>query len=120
MHELSVALSLVEAACEKAEALGDVRVEAVCVRIGPLAGIVKDALSFCFEAATQGTAIEGARLDIEDVPLTVFCRRCSDQRDLSSAQHLRCPVCGEPTPEVTHGRELELAALEVIDSAPHR
>ena len=120
MHELSVALSLVEAACEKVEALGDVRVEAVCVRLGPLSGVVKDALLFCFEAATQDTPIEGARLDIEDVPLTVFCPRCSEERQLASAQHLRCPVCDEPTPDVVHGRELELTALEVNDSAPHR
>ena len=120
MHELSVALSLVEAACEKAVALGDVRVEAVCVRLGPLSGVVKDALSFCFEAATQGTAIDGARLDIEDVPLTVFCPRCLEERPLASAQHLRCPVCDEPTPDIVHGRELELTALEVNDSAPHR
>jgi hydrogenase nickel incorporation protein HypA/HybF len=120
MHELSVALSLVEAACEKAMALGNVRVEAVCVRIGPLSGVVKDALLFCFEAATQGTAIEGARLDIEDVSLTTFCPRCSEERPLTSAQHLRCPICDEPTPEVVHGRELELTALEVDDRAPHR
>lgn len=69
MHELSVAISLVDAACERLDALGDVRVEAVCVRLGPLSGVVKDALLFCFDAATQGTRLEGARLDIEDAPL---------------------------------------------------
>jgi hydrogenase nickel incorporation protein HypA/HybF len=120
VHELSVALSLVETVCEKAEALGGVRVESVCVRLGPFSGVVKDALMFCFDAATRGTAIEGARLEIEEVPLTVFCPRCLDERRLPGAQHLRCPVCGEPTPEVISGRELELSALEVSDRAAHR
>jgi hydrogenase nickel incorporation protein HypA/HybF len=120
MHELSVALSLVEAACERVEALGDVRIEAVCVRLGPLSGVVKEALSFCFEAATQGTRIEGARLDIEDAPLVAFCPRCSEERRIASAQHLRCPECGEPTPHIVQGRELELTALEVEDCAAHR
>jgi hydrogenase nickel incorporation protein HypA/HybF len=115
-----MALSLVEAACEKADALGGVRVEAVSVRLGPLSGVVKDALLFCFGAATEGTAIEGARLDIEDAPLTVFCPRCLEERRLASPQHLRCPVCSEPTPDVLGGRELELIALEVNDNAPHR
>lgn len=120
MHELSVALSLVDAACEKLATLGDVRVEAVCIRIGPLSGVVKEALSFCFEAATAGTAIEGARLDIEDAPLVAFCPNCLEERQLTNPQHLRCPVCGEPTPHLVHGRELELTALEVHDCAPHR
>ena len=91
MHELSVALSLVDAACEKAGALGDVRVDAVYVRLGALSGVVKDALSFCFEAAAKGTAVEGARLEIEDVPVTVLCPRCAVERRLASVQHLRCP-----------------------------
>jgi hydrogenase nickel incorporation protein HypA/HybF len=120
VHELSIAISRIEAACGKAATLGDVRVEAVCVRIGPLSGVVKEALSFCFDAAAQGTAIEGARLEIEDVPAVVFCPHCSEERQLASVQHLRCPVCGELTPEVTSGRELELTALEVYDSAAHR
>ena len=90
------------------------------MRLGPHSGVVKDALLFCFEAATRGTAIEGARLDIEDVPLTVFCPRCSEERQLAGPQHLRCPICDEPTPDIVHGRELELTALEVNDNAPHR
>jgi hydrogenase nickel incorporation protein HypA/HybF len=120
VHELSVALSLVDVACDKVATLGDVRVDAVCVRLGPLSGVVKEALAFCFEAAAQGTPLEGARLDIEDVPLTVFCPFCSTERQLASIQRLRCPVCDEPTPDVTGGRELELTALEVSDHAPHR
>lgn len=119
MHELSVALTLVEAACEKVGGLEDVRVEAVHVRLGPLAGVVKEALSFCFEVTARGTALEGARLEIEDVPLVVFCHDCDVERQLSSMQRFRCPVCNEPTPDVVHGRELELTALEVSDRATH-
>ena len=120
MHELSVALSLVGAACEQVDALGNVRVEAVRVRVGPLSGVVKEALSFCFEVAAQGTRLEGARLEIEDVPIIVLCPHCGVERRLSSMQHFRCPVCDQPTSDVLHGRELELTALEVSDRAAHR
>jgi hydrogenase nickel incorporation protein HypA/HybF len=65
VHELSVALALVDAAADQARALGAVRVQAVFVRLGARSGVVKDALLFCFDAAAQGTAIEGARLEIE-------------------------------------------------------
>jgi len=117
MHELSIALSLVEAACEKAAELGAVRVEALRLRLGPLSGVVRDALLFSFELAAAGTPIEGARLEIEDLPAVVFCPRCDAERRLPSIQHFRCPVCDTLTPEVVQGRELELAALEVSDHA---
>ena len=121
MHELSIALSLVELASEEAGRLGDVRVEAVHVRIGPLAGVVVEALRFSFDLAAEGTAVDGARLEIERVPLVIRCAPCDAERDLPSAQHLRCPVCSEPAQEIVSGRELELRALEVTDrAAAHR
>jgi len=43
------------------------------------------------------------------------------ERVLPSVQHLRCPVCAEPTPTIVRGRDLELTALEVQENAaPHR
>jgi len=116
VHELSIAMSLVEMACEKAATLGDVRVEALHLRLGPLCGVVKDALLFSFDMAAEGTAIQGARLEIADVPLTVHCETCAEDRELPTVQ-LRCPVCASPTPRVVRGRELELAFLEVRENA---
>ena len=120
MHELSIALSLIELACDKVRAVGDVRVEAVCIRVGRLSGVATEALSFCFDAAARGTAVEGARLHIEDVPLTIYCPQCAAERQLDSIQHLRCPVCEQPALDIVRGRELELAALEVSDCAAYR
>jgi hydrogenase nickel incorporation protein HypA/HybF len=109
-------MSLVEMVAEKAQTLGAVRVEAVHVRLGTLSGVVKDALLFAFDSAAKGTTIEGARLEIVEVPLTVRCPTCAEERELPTLQ-LRCPVCARPTPEVVHGRELELAFLEVHENA---
>ena len=124
MHELSIAVSLVEMACEKAAELGGVRVEALHLKLGPLSGVVKDALLFSWGVAAEGTAIAGARLDVTDVPLVVFCTTCAAERTLEEP-YLVCPVCETPTPSVVTGRELELFALEVQDvedhvEAPHR
>jgi len=112
MHELSIAVSLIDMAAEEAERLG-VRVEALHLRLGPLSGVVSDALLFSFDLAAAGTSIEGARLEIEDVPVVVFCPACGEERQLPGIQCFQCPVCGTPTPDVIRGRELELATLEV-------
>jgi hydrogenase nickel incorporation protein HypA/HybF len=68
MHELSVALSLIELAEEEGERLGG-RVCAVHIKLGALAGVVKDALLFSYEIACQDTTLAGSQLVIEDTPL---------------------------------------------------
>jgi hydrogenase nickel incorporation protein HypA/HybF len=117
MHELSIAVSLIEMAAEEAEKLGGVRVEALRLKLGPLSGVVREALLFSFDLAAAGTAIEGARLEIEDAPVVVFCQNCKTEHPLPSIQCFQCPACGTPTPDVVQGRELELTALEVTEEA---
>jgi hydrogenase nickel incorporation protein HypA/HybF len=68
MHELSIAISLVELACEEAGRRQLPRVQALHLRMGSLSGIVKDSLLFSFEVAAAGTPIEGALLKVEDTP----------------------------------------------------
>jgi hydrogenase nickel incorporation protein HypA/HybF len=65
MHELSVAMSLVDTICEELPQLGDVTVRSVRIRVGALSGIGMEALMFAFDLATDGTPIAGARLIIE-------------------------------------------------------
>ena len=68
MHELSIAVSLVEAAEEEAEKHGARGVSAVHLKLGALSGVAKEALLFSYEMATEGTALAGSRLEIEDAP----------------------------------------------------
>ncbi len=115
MHELSIAMSLVEIASEEAARLGSPRVIAVHVRVGALSGVVPDALRFSWQLATADTAIAGAALRIEEVPVTIYCERCAAERTLPSPQRFRCPVCDDLAGQVRGGRDLALAALEVDD-----
>jgi hydrogenase nickel incorporation protein HypA/HybF len=119
MHELSIALGLIDLATEEAARQGDVHVAAVYLRIGPLAGVVADSLRFSFELAAEGTPIEGARLEIEQVPVIVRCSTCAGEHTIATPYRIRCPICGEPA-EVIGGRELQLTAMEVIDVAADR
>ena len=112
MHELSIAMSIVDAAVEEAQRRG-VQVTAVHLRLGALSGVVKDALLFSYEVACQDTPLQGSRLIVEDVPVTVFCPRCQEKRVLESVQLFQCPECGAPTRDVLQGKELEVFALEV-------
>ncbi|HWF10101.1 MAG TPA: hydrogenase maturation nickel metallochaperone HypA [Bryobacteraceae bacterium] len=66
MHELSIAMSIADAAAEEALRYDGTRVSAVFLRLGDLSGVVKDALLFSWEASCEGTPLAGARLVIEE------------------------------------------------------
>lgn len=112
MHELSIAVSIVDMAEEEAERRG-VKVDAVYLELGLLTGVVADALHFSYKMASDGTRLEGSRLVIKQIPVEVFCPKCNAQRVLSSMQWFCCPECGTPTSEIIHGKELAITALEV-------
>lgn len=118
MHELSIAYSLVEMASCAAEAAGSPQVKAVRLRLGALSGVVKEALLFSFEIATEGTLLAGARLEVEEVPIAIYCPTCDVIATLDTIQSFRCPQCGQPSADIRRGRELELIALEVADEQP--
>lgn len=116
MHELSIALSIVELASDEAKERGADRVTAVHLKLGQLSGVVKDALLFSYELACEGTALEGSRLVIEEVAAVAFCPTCEVARALDSIQHFCCSVCGALTPELLQGKELEVVALEFSEN----
>ena len=118
MHELSIAHSLVEIAEEAAAKAGVTRVTVVHLRLGVLSGVVRDALLFGFDVATVGTRLEGARLEIEDVPLQAYCANCDAVVTLPDPRRFRCPQCGAACRRIVTGQEIELAALEYEDDTP--
>lgn len=112
MHELSIAMSIVEMAEEECERRS-IEVEAVHLKLGALSGVVKEALLSCYEMACQGTALQGSRLVIDEVPVVIFCGSCKGERPLTSVQLFCCPQCGTPSAEIRQGKELEVVALEI-------
>jgi hydrogenase nickel incorporation protein HypA/HybF len=113
MHEFSIAMSIVEMAEQEARRRGGVHVSAVHLRLGPLAGVVKEALHFSYGVSCEGTMLEGSDLVIEETPAVIYCDKCRTERSLASVQAFFCPVCSTPAPKVVGGQELELVALEI-------
>ncbi len=115
MHELSIAMSIIEGASQEAISQGGARIHAVHLKLGPLSGVVKDALMFSYGLACEGTLLEGSQLVIEEVPVVVYCPNCDREKTLNSIQRFCCPSCGTLTPDVVSGKQLELVAIEITD-----
>lgn len=112
MHELSIALAIVDIAEEEAERRGG-RVAAVHLKLGRLSGVVEEALRSAYEMAREGTSLAESKLVIEAVPLVVHCSACDADGMPRSMLTLCCPTCGKPAEQVISGRELEVYALEI-------
>ncbi len=107
MHELAIAESVVSTVLERTG--GPVSV--VRLRVGRLSGVVPEALTFCFELAAAGTALEGATLEIEELAGLAHCRDCDIDFSLRDA-FLLCD-CGSADVELLSGRELQVTSVEV-------
>jgi hydrogenase nickel incorporation protein HypA/HybF len=113
VHELSIALSIVEGARSEAARQGGGQVTAVHLKLGRLSGVVREALTFAYDLACEGTPLEGSRLVIEEAPVLIYCPDCSLNRPPVSLQRLYCVVCGAAAERVVSGTDLELVALEL-------
>ena len=113
MHELSLAEAVVEIASRHAAGRPVRKVE---LRVGNLRQVVPSALEFAFELLSNGTALEGAELVIEDVPARGRCRACAVETTMRSFP-LQCSACGGLDLEVIAGEELLVDALELEETA---
>ncbi|GAC1416045.1 MAG: hypothetical protein NVSMB5_05880 [Candidatus Velthaea sp.] len=115
MHELGVALSLLDGIDEASSRAGAPRILAVHVRVGALSGVSADALQFAWDLATEDTVAAGARLVVESVSTRIRCTRCTLESEPVPGTGLACGFCGAVETTIVRGRELQLAAMEVMD-----
>ncbi len=108
MHELALMESIVEAVEAKVH---PARVGRLRLQIGQLAGVLPETIQFCFALCARGTALDGARLEIDEVCGRGRCRRCGSELVMETSAD-PCP-CGSAEVDVTGGRELRIATLEL-------
>jgi len=108
MHEMAITQSVVQTVAERCKGR---QVDQVTLLVGALSGVVADSVRFCFDMCTMGTDLEGASLDIVDVPGRAHCRECDELVELPDFIAL-CP-CGSADLEIVAGQELSIQSVEV-------
>lgn len=116
MHELTIAANLIELVTQHLPNGGDAKVRSVQLRIGALSCVHGDALKFSFELVAQGTPLQGATLEIETVPISIFCKPCDSIETIDGIQSFRCPRCNTPSADVRAGQELDLESIELVEA----
>lgn len=108
MHELGITQNIVAIVNEHAN--GN-KVSRVLLEIGKLSAIMPDAIRFCFDICTQGTVLEGAKLEILETPGLAECRQCGAKIHLDKPFGI-CQ-CGSTQLNLITGEELKLKEIEI-------
>lgn len=115
MHEMGIALQIVEiVTASLPEDLGTARVSGVNLKIGKLAAVVPESLRFCFDVAVRDTALAGARLVIEEMPVVARCKDCNARWTIDEPVFI-CKACQSGSLEILSGRELDIESIEVVE-----
>lgn len=111
-------MSLLEMAEAEAARHGCDTILRVRVEYGALAGLLPEALEFCFKALVANTRHKDAALELVRIPLLLRCSFCGAEFG-GGEDNLwtPCPQCGEEIAhQVIKGRELLLGHLEACKS----
>ena len=112
MHEMSLVESVIESLLELKGQHGWKRIEKVTLHVGAMRQVIPDVMMFAYEVATEGTPLEGSRMEIKQIPMAFQCKGClkewgEDQMDFI------CPFCGSYEVNVLSGMELDIESVEV-------
>ena len=112
MHELSIAMSIVEICTEEAKKAKAEKVTRVELEVGSLSGIEPDALEFSWDVAVKDSPVDGASLIIHKIDASARCNDCEKEFEIDNIYD-PCPYCGNFSFEISKGKELLIRKLMV-------
>ncbi len=113
MHEMSIALGIVDIAERAFREAGASRIASITLEIGALAGVQLESLYFAWPSAVAGTALEGADRIVETTEGQAVCLEC--ERHFALKHHFdACPHCNSYFKNIIAGKELNVKSLALI------
>ena len=110
MHELSIAIGIVELAEKEAKKAGGEIIEVIELEIGTLSGIEIEALDFAWPVAVKGSILENSKRIITSPKGKAKCSECQTIFDLSNLYDT-CPKCDSYFKDIFQGKELRIKAI---------
>ena len=112
MHELSIAMSIVDIADEYASKADASIVNEIEIEVGELSGVVLEALKFAMDVAVKNTILEHATCNYIRITGFSKCADCSYEFETDNL-YTPCPKCQSYRQEIIRGKELRIRSLTV-------
>ena len=118
MHEFSLAVNIFDIVLETVQKEHIYKVHTIKLDVGKLMAIVPESLIFGFETVSEGTPLEGAKLEINETPVTVRCKKCGTESEINEFIFM-CPKCNGVDLEMLSGQDMQITSLEVEKNGNH-
>ena len=112
MHEMAIAQSMIRIIEEEMQKHRARVLRSVRLHIGEMTAIVPESLSFCFNIITENTALEGARLMMDVIPLKGYCKACDKEFGIKEYV-FKCPSCQNKGIKTVAGHDLSIIEMDV-------
>ena len=114
MHEVSIALGMIEELKRIARENNAQKVTCVKLKIGKMSGIVTDSLIFAFDAVKlEHPLLSSATISVEEVPLVYECNQCLKTFETDSLAFPSCPFCESYSLKLISGEEQNIENVEL-------
>lgn len=110
MHELSIAISVVEIVEEEAAKENCSTVSEVELDIGAQSGVIIEALEFALAEAVKAGIMEGSKIIINNIPAICRCAACGHEFEPDDI-FTPCPECGHPFSDAIQGKEMKIKRI---------
>ncbi len=116
MHELPVVESILNIVLKHAETNDVKKVVTIHLGVGELSDLEDEWMQKYFEYLSKGTVAQSAKLNIERIPITMQCSKCSYEFTVEKdgLGEIHCPKCNEVKCTLKSGREYTIKNMEVI------
>ncbi len=114
MHEVSIALGMVDELTRIAHENNAKKVTLIKLKIGKMSGIVTDSLKFAFDAIKlEHPLLLSAEIMINEVPIIYKCNECNNSFETDDIYFPPCSKCESYNLEVISGQEQDIENVEL-------
>ena len=119
MHEVDMTKCLLLALQQwrEEQASPQAMVDTIHLDVGRFTCVEPDQLVTTYNAAVQGTWLDGSRLTITDISFVGRCLACNSTYDPVPETAYRSPCCDHPLEEIVSGRELRIRSIDYRSEA---
>lgn len=112
MHELSIALNIIDIVNDNFAKAGAARVNDIELEIGKFSGIEIDALEFALQTSMTNTHLKDAKVEIITLDGKGICRDCKNEFTMTTLYD-ECPICKSFDIDIKEGQELRVKSINV-------
>jgi hydrogenase nickel incorporation protein HypA/HybF len=113
MHEGHFTEQIVQGILAEAEKHPGARVRRIHVKVGDTYHLQTESVLTHFQSQIPGTRLEGAVLELEEVPLTVKCRACGREGGVEDHHLPSCPACHSLEVTILTGNTVTIESIEL-------